>query len=259
MTTDTDEAMVAYALEVDPTLLEFVPELLADLEVLGADAVAIVAALRELGVTSESTVIDLGCGKGGVAVAIAAALECRVVGIDLFEPFVRAASAAAEQAGVARHCHFVHGGIVDLTESLTPADAVVYAALGDVLGPLDDTITIIRQYAKQGGHVLVNDSYLRDATAERFPGFERYAELDETRRRLTACGDELVLEHVVADDDGPAGDQDEAALIAARADELAARHPHLATAFLEFASTQAEEYDYLAEHTVSAVWAVRRS
>ncbi len=42
---------------------------------------------------------------------------------------------AAEQAGVERHCHFVHGSIVDLTESLTPADA----------------------------------------TAERFPGFEHYA------------------------------------------------------------------------------------
>ena len=66
MTGRSDDEMVAYALEIDPALLAFAPELLADLDVLGGDVGLIVEALSELGVSERSTVIDLGCGKGGV-------------------------------------------------------------------------------------------------------------------------------------------------------------------------------------------------
>ena len=157
------------------------PELLADINVLGADAELIVAALRELGVAGQSTVVDLGRGKGGVAIAIAASLGCQVIGIELFEPFIAIARRAAEAVGVERLCRFVHGGIGDLAETLPPADVVVYAALGDVLGPLDMTMALIRCYARPDGYVIVNDSYLRDGDAARFPGFEHYADLAETR------------------------------------------------------------------------------
>ncbi len=257
MTGRSDDEMVAYALEIDPALLAYVPELLADLDVLGADDALIVRALRDLGVTEQSTVVDLGCGKGGVTIAIAAALGCRVVGIELFEPFVAIARGAADDAEVGELCQFVLGSISDLAAMVEPADAVVYAALGDVLGPLDVTMATIRQYAKPGGYVVVNDSYLRDTANSRFPGFEDYTDLAGTRRRLTACGDELVLELLepLGDD---THDSAEAALIAARAAALADRHPQLASAFEDYARFQQDEYDYLEEHTLGAVWAVRR-
>ena len=120
----SDEEMVAYALEIDPALLAFAPELLADLDVLGSDAALIVKALRELGLSETSTVIDLGSGKGGVAIAIAVALGCPVVGVELFEPFIGIGRAAAETAGVGELCRFVHGSITALADTIEPADAV---------------------------------------------------------------------------------------------------------------------------------------
>jgi methylase of polypeptide subunit release factors len=107
----SDDEMVAYALEIEPALLAFVPELLADLEVLGADVDTIVEALGEVGISDQSTVVDLGCGKGGVAIAAAAALGCRVIGVDLFAPFIDVARAAAERAGVGELCQFLQAGI----------------------------------------------------------------------------------------------------------------------------------------------------
>jgi SAM-dependent methyltransferase len=257
MTGRTDDEMVAYALEIDPALLAFAPELLADLDVLGADVAPIVQALRELGLSEHSTVVDLGCGKGGVAIAVAAALGCHVVGVELFEPFIAIARAAVETAGVGELCRFVHGGIGDVVGTIEPADAVVYAALGDVLGPLDVTMAAIRDYAKPGGYVLVNDSCLRDLAAAVFPRFENYTDLAGTRLRLTASGDELVLELLEPFDDDTE-DTDEAALLAARAAALATRHPKLSSAFRDFARSQQDEYDYLDEHTIGAVWAVQR-
>lgn len=151
----------------------------------------------------------------------------------------------------------MYGRIGDLTGTIEPADAVVYAALGDVLGPLDVTMAAIRCYARPGGYVVVNDCFLRDPCNRGFLGFENYADLTETRRRLTACGDELVLELLEPSDDD-LDDVDEAVLLAARATDLAARHPHLASVLEDFARSQQDEYDYLDEHTVGAVWAVRR-
>ena len=249
--------MVAYALEIDESLLAFVPELLADLDVLGADEELIVEALRTLGLSERSTVVDLGCGKGGVSLAIAAALGCRVIVIELFEPFIGIARAAASAAQLGELCQFVHGGIIDLVGTIEGADTVVYAALGDVLGPLDVTMATLRRYVKTGGYVIVNDCYLREVGASPFPGFENYADLAETRRRLTACGDEIVAELLELerdDDDAP----DEAALIAERAAELAVRHPELASAFRDFASAQHDDYEYLDQHTIGAVWAIQR-
>ena len=45
----------------------------------------------------------------------------------------------------------------ELAGTIDEADAVVYAALGDVIAPLDETIRTIRLYAKPGGHIVVAD------------------------------------------------------------------------------------------------------
>jgi cyclopropane fatty-acyl-phospholipid synthase-like methyltransferase len=252
----SEEEMIAYALEIDASLLRFVPELLADFDELGSDAEAIVEAIDALKLPASATVIDLGCGKGAVAVEIAGELGLRVTGFDLFAPFITECDARASEAGVTELCTFIHGDVAKLAGKIEPADVVVYAALGDVLGPIAETMQVIRQYAKPGGHIIVSDGYLRDGGSGNFPGFEKMKPRNEMIAAWIAHGDVLVSESVFEDANG---DSDkEAAAIWHRANMLAEQHPELKDALLGYARGQSDEYDFLAANIVSALWTFRK-
>lgn len=259
-----EQRMVAYALEAEPLLLPYLPELLADLEELGSDAEHIREVIGSLPLAATARIIDLGCGKGATALEIAAELKLPVTGIDLFEPFVQHCMEASERAQLQHLCRFQQGDIVALAGQLESADVAVFAALGDVLGTLADTVRIIRQYVKPGGYLLISDVYLKPGASNDFPGFERYAELPQTRQALTACGDRLLQEHLdhgadseIEEDDGEAAD--EAALILARAQALAAAHPQVADALLAFARQQAAEHAHIDQHLADGIWVLQRS
>jgi cyclopropane fatty-acyl-phospholipid synthase-like methyltransferase len=250
--------MVAYALEAPAELLQFLPELLADLNELGSDAVQIAAAVGDLGLPSTARIVDLGCGKGAVAIEIASQLQMRVVGIDLFEPFVAAATEAARRAGVAHLCEFCHGDIRVLAECTPTADAAVFAALGDVLGSWSETMRVVRQYVRPGGHVIIGDVFLRDGGSRAFNGFEHYRSAAETVQQLTAWGDTLV-KAVVALESAAAEDDEDAAAIRRRAIDLAARYPEHREKLLAFADYQAQANTHIAENLVDAVWVLQRN
>jgi SAM-dependent methyltransferase len=250
----TEEEMVAYALEIEPKLLPFAPELLADFDELGSDADAIVQAISGLNLPGDATVIDLGCGKGAVGIEIARQLGFRVTGIELFEPFIAICQNAAQEAGVDHRCQFKHGNIVALAGTLPLADIAVFAALGDVLGPLDETMRIIRQYVKPGGYVVISDCFVADGGRSDFAGFEAYAGRDQMLSRLTSWGDEIVVELMPPGEDGNA----EAAAILERAQAIAQRHPHFGDQLMAYARAQADEYDFLAENMVEAIWVFRK-
>lgn len=250
--------MVAYTLETTPELLPYIPELLADLEELGSDAELIACILEDLHLPASTSVIDLGCGKGAVAVEIAEKLDWRVLGIELFEPFVASCNELAKSRGLSDRCRFVHGDILKMVTMVEPADVAVLAALGDVLGRLDDTVAVIRQYVKSGGYMLVSDAFVKPGGSSSFPGFERYARHDETIARLTACGDKLVREVLEPEDDDGAL-EDESELIAARAEAVAAKHPEVAAAVQRFAASQSAERDYIDANLIGAVWVLSRT
>jgi SAM-dependent methyltransferase len=251
----SDEEMVAYALEIEPGLLRFVPELLADFDELGSDAAAIVQAIGLLDLPSSATVVDLGCGKGAVAAEIAQRLGLRVIGIDLFAPFIPECEARATKAGVNRLCTFARGNIATLAGTFEPADVVIYAALGDVLGPIPETMRIIRQYAKSGRHIIVSDGYLLDGKSNDFVGFENVKSREEMLALWTVHGDILISERIFAPENDGAK---EAENIWHRATDLAERHPELSDALLGYARSQANEYAFLAENMVSALWTFRK-
>ncbi len=254
----TDEEMIAYALEVSPSLLPYIPELLADLDELGSDAQLIVEVLRELEISRASRVIDLGCGKGATAVEIASELGYRVFGIELFEPFVDACNEAARAAGVAALCEFRHGNILKLVDTVEPADVVIFSALGDVLGPLDETVRVIRRFAKPGGVVLISDGYIREGASSDFAGFENYVGHAESIQRLTSCGDVLIRE-VPEPEPSEVASDDESPLIRARAERIAARHPELREELLAYAEEQAAENLFIQENFAGTLWVLQRS
>ncbi len=255
----SEEEMIAYALEVKPALLPYIPELLADLEELGSDAGLMVDIVRELEPVRGSHVIDLGCGKGATAIEIASELGHHVLGIELFEPFADACRESARAADVAALCEFRHGNILKLVDVVELADVVIFAALGDVLGPLDKTVDVIRRFAKPGGFVLISDGYIREGASADFPGFENYVDYRESLWRLTSCGDSLIREVTEPVASEGEGGIVESRLIRARAERIAARHPELRQELLGYAEEQAAEYLFLQESFVGTLWVLRRS
>lgn len=250
--------MLTYSLETEKELLPFLPALLQDIWALGSDVECIVAAVSGLNLSRLTRVIDLGCGKGAVSIAIAKALRLRVLGIDLFDPFVEECRRLAAQNDVDSFCEFHQGNIVELAGKIEPADVAIFAALGDTLGNRSDTMSVIRQYVRPGGFIIISDGYLRRADAPAFPGFETAAVREVALDGWQAQGDILVSENVELDEDEDE-DDDEAKLIALRAEALAHANPAFAMKILGFAQSQADEYDFLAKEFVDAAWVFRRT
>lgn len=258
ITMRSEDEMVAYALEANTVLLPYLPELLVDLQELGSDAEAITRVLDGLNLANSATVVDLGCGKGAVAIEVAENLNLKVLGIDLFEPFVECCREQAESRGVSEMCQFVHGDILKLAGEIEPCDVAILAALGDVLGSLDQTVSVIRQYTKPGGHMVISDGFIKDGGSSDFPGFEQYAERPDMIARLVACGDTLVGE-IIDSDDSDSGEHDEGEMIAARAMALAARQPDIAVELLKYAGAQVAEYEFIDKNFIGAIWVLKRS
>jgi len=253
----SEDEMVAYALEAPTVLLPHLPELLIDLQELGSDAESITRVLCGLNPGESATVVDLGCGKGEVAVEIAEDLKLRVLGIDLFEPFIKCCREQAESRGVSELCQFIHGDILKLAGKVEPHDVAIFAALGDVLGPLDQTVSIIRHYTKPGGYMVISDGFIKDGGSSDFPGFEQYAKRPDMMARLVACGDNLVGE-IIESIDSDKSERD-GGLIAARAKAIAARQPDIAVEVMKYAEAQAAEYKFIDENFVGAIWVLKRS
>ena len=256
----TEEEMIAYALEVDVGLLAHMPELLADLESLGSDPEDLVDALQRAKLPADALVYDLGCGKGANAVAVAHQLGVRVVGFDLFDPFIEHCRRRAAEAGIDDRCTFERANIVELPGRWAAADAVLLAALGDVIGPLDETMATLRQLVKPGGVVVIADSYLKPQASADFRRFEGYAGRDETIRRLEANGD--TVEHELTQDDDEETTSSfahELRMMKQRAQAIAAREPALTASLKTFIDEQTAEYSYLAESTIDVVWVIRRA
>ena len=63
-----DWQAIAASMDAEPELIPFLPRLFVDLEDLGARADHVLEILRRAEFAAGSKVLDLGCGKGAVAV-----------------------------------------------------------------------------------------------------------------------------------------------------------------------------------------------
>lgn len=185
------ESQIARVMEIDPDALEMLPVLLADLEELGSDTMRLIGLIEDAELDFHGEALDLGCGKGSLAIALADR-GMRVVAIDGFGPFVDAARASAERRGVADRCDFRAG---DLREPLSLGrtfDLVALVSVGSVWGALDATLDALRSLTRPGGLMLYEDAWVPEGvTPPR--GFEATATLDGLLGVLRCRGDEILV------------------------------------------------------------------
>ena len=87
---------------------------------------------RQLGLTAEMHVLDIGSGLGGPARYFAETYGCRVTGIDLTLEFVEAANALTRRCGLAGRVKFEQASALSLPPE-APVDAVDAATTPIVL------------------------------------------------------------------------------------------------------------------------------
>ena len=249
---------VAQAFDATPELLPFVPELLDDLWALGCSLEVIVDLLRPLGLPAERTrVLDLGCGKGAVALTLAREFGFQALGIDFFEPFIEESRRHAEEMGLASRCRFVCEDICDTLLKANDFNVVIYASVG-VLGSLDECVAKLRQCVHPGGYMLIDNVFLADPEKVESPWYEHCATHQESLRRLTAHGDALLHEVIIPTEDVKALNRKYTELIRRRAEKLAKLHPEAADSFLWYVEKQERESDIMETTMISAVWLLQR-
>lgn len=172
-------------------VLGVLAEVVEGVDTLGCDVRQVVSMLRRAGLGSlkrsewrASRMVDLGCGRGELAVAVAAAMGGRVVGVDGHAAFVRLARerAAGEGAEVAARCRFVSGDVRKLPR-LVREGSFDAAVMLNVM-PCGPAVRTLRRLVKPGG-VYVFD----DAMPMSQRGVVRVEEMEEA---VVAGGDEVV-------------------------------------------------------------------
>jgi len=251
---------IAQALDATPELLPLVPELLADIWALGSSPERIVDLLRPLKLSSQSTrVLDLGCGKGAVALRLAEELGFHVYGIDGFLPFITEAKARADALGVAGRCHFAVADLRDILVRSRSFDVVIYAAVGNVLGDFRRCVEQLRQTVRAGGYMVIDDGFLAEDRKLERQGYEHYVVHEQTLEQLTAHGDNLIREVITPSREMKAYNRRNTELIRRRAQALARRHPEAADSLRWYVAQQEQESESLETAVTGAIWLLRRT
>lgn len=252
------EEQVAASLDGVPALLPYLPELLADLWEIGGSREIVAELLRPLNLPPRSTwLLDLGCGKGAIAIHLAKEFSFRVSGVDGFAPFIEEAKKHAAENGVADLCHFQYGDLRDFLNPKHLFDVVVYAGVG-AFDNLGESVTNLRKCVRRGCYIIIDDVFLAEDAAN-IPGYAGYANHDETIRRLTAHGDTLIKEVIIPSEELREENLKNTKLIRRRAQRLAQKYPADAGLILSYVQKQESETDLLGSAIPCAVWLLQRA
>jgi 2-polyprenyl-3-methyl-5-hydroxy-6-metoxy-1,4-benzoquinol methylase len=252
---ENTDSQIATSLEVQSDLLPFLPDLVIDLWALGSSPGEIVELVRQLALPAETTkVLDLGCGKGAVSIALAREFGFQVLGIDAFQPFLRDAQQKAQEHKVAPLCRFMVANIHDIIDTARDFDIVIYAALGNVLGSFDECVAKLRQTIHPGGYMIIDDGFLKRSKKFLHPGYEHYGSYETTRQWLTAHGDTIVTEVILPDEVTTSVNDEYLHAIQGRAQDLISAHPELETLINEYVANQIEECKIINEELTGAIW-----
>ncbi|MDR2947428.1 MAG: methyltransferase domain-containing protein, partial [Candidatus Adiutrix sp.] len=180
-----------------PDLLPYLPYLLQDLWVLGTPPESVESLVREhIPEPGSRRFLDLGCGKGAVAVRLAEAFGAEVVGVDLMPEFIAEARAKAEEFDVGGRCRFRVEDVNAAVERERDFDAVILGAVSGVSDSAAETVAKLLRTVKTGGWVIIDDAYLTSAEAQVRYVPQTTPTCDGWRTIFAACGAEVLADGV---------------------------------------------------------------
>ncbi len=194
MVTTLDRASVdesiARSFGADPVVMPVLDDLLQDIAVLGTPIEPLIGVLRPLRLRGVRRVLELGCGKGLAAVALARDLELEVTGVDAHAPFIDEARRRAGLMGLDMRCHFVHGDARQSNGEAAGYDAVMLLGWRTAFGSIHETVAALRGRVHPGGFMILDRDYALDPDAVNGEVLDH----EGTAAALTAFGDRIVME-----------------------------------------------------------------
>ena len=259
MRRETEEKLARSLTAETTELLPFLPYLLQDLWELGSSPEDMIRLIKKhMPISKDTKILDLACGKGAVSINIAKSLNVNVYGFDLLPDFIKYAKQKAEEMNVASLCHFTLADINDIVDTEKNYDCVIFGGAGDVLGSPQETLNKLLKTVKPQGYILIDEAYLRDNSSKEEIKYMNYEYLTREQWLCLFRDGGLKLVEEVSNMEEYNFDSDNRA-IAARADELAAKHPEKRALFEEYVQSQLNECDDLQNNIVGVTWMLQRA
>jgi sarcosine/dimethylglycine N-methyltransferase len=155
----------------------------------GLDATIELARLT--GITADMSVLDVGSGLGGPARLVAATCGCRVIGVDLSEPFVDAARYLTGRTGQSGQVSFQVGSALELPFDEGRLDVVLLQHVAMNISDRTRLYREIRRVLKSGGRFATFD-VVSNGGAPHYP--LPWARTPETSFVLTAAATRAAIE-----------------------------------------------------------------
>jgi SAM-dependent methyltransferase len=155
---------------------------------------------RLLSLTSESSVLEIGCGSGRYALQLAEAVSCRVLGVDVNEFGVQNANRLSAATGLSNRAQFQHG---DVSKPL-PFEAASFDAAfsNDVICHIPKRLPLLRELfrvLKPGARLLFSDALViggtishQEIAARSSIGYYIFSPPGENERLLVEAGFSVV-------------------------------------------------------------------
>ena len=248
---------VSDSLETTERMLPHMPYLLQDMWALGCSEKDILQVVGELDLPVKTTVLDLGCGKGAMAVQLAQKYEFSVTGIDAMPEFLEVARQKAAEYQVSRLCGFMEQDILKYAIASHDFDLVILASLGGIFGSIRDTVAQLRRQVRSGGYMIIDDGYLKNKKKLNRKGYAHVRSHAETLKKLTCFGDRLIREINTSEYSREINIQ-YLTLIKRRGQELGQKHSDLKKDLDSYINLQAEECEVMEREIEGALWVLRK-
>ncbi len=235
-------------------LFPYLPYILQDLWELGSDPKTVIRLIRANIPERELRILDLGCGKGVVSVALAKELNCHVTGIDAMNEFIREASEYARVLGVSDRCKFIKGDIRKLISKYTGYDIIILGAIGSVFGNVFETLTIVKSSLNSGAYVILDDCYIDD---DKITDYNKCQRKSEFYRQIKEAGFDIICEDIFPREQIEKTEEGLIKHIRKRIYELISNEPEKKELFLGYLKSQEYETEILKNVVTTGTWLLK--
>ncbi len=149
-----------------------------------------------LGLTPDSSVLDMACGKGGPALILGHEFGCRITGVERASEFVADARERVVHAALGDRIEIVEEDATSFALEPNRYDVAMCLGATFVWRNLAGTLAALRAAVRSSGHLAIGEVFLRqplpDGVVGRRSGYEEFVSLAETAGHFDAAGLDLV-------------------------------------------------------------------